>query len=212
VPLSRIAPERQHTVVAAEDGRFFQHHGIDWKEADRLVDRDLEEGRLGRGGSTITQQLIKGAGMVTLFTIGAAGNINHLDVKSGDAQKGNGEAARIGTVFAGEVLKTYTRLAPVAGAKLQAASREVSLDPSRLETGDIERAQSLAKQLDASVTVKFLDTVFAFKALDTAARSGKPLQAEVQVISLGGQVAWVDYRVKSSPSLERPSSAPRRSR
>jgi hypothetical protein len=31
--------------------------------------------------------------------------------------------------------------------------------------------------------------VFAFKALDTAARSGKPLQAEVQVIALGDQVA-----------------------
>jgi len=59
VPLSRISPELQHAVVAAEDGRFFQHHGIDWKEVDRLVDRDLEEGRLGRGGSTITQQLIK---------------------------------------------------------------------------------------------------------------------------------------------------------
>jgi len=65
VPLSRISPELQHAVVAAEDGRFFQHHGIDWKEADRLVDRDLEEGRLGRGGSTITQQLIKNLFLVT---------------------------------------------------------------------------------------------------------------------------------------------------
>ena len=65
VPLSRISPELQHAVVAAEDGRFFQHHGIDWKEVDHLVDRDLEEGRLGRGGSTITQQLIKNLFLVT---------------------------------------------------------------------------------------------------------------------------------------------------
>jgi monofunctional biosynthetic peptidoglycan transglycosylase len=65
VPLSRISPELQHAVVAAEDGRFFQHHGIDWQEVDRLVDRDLEEGRLGRGGSTITQQLIKNLFLVT---------------------------------------------------------------------------------------------------------------------------------------------------
>jgi monofunctional glycosyltransferase len=64
-PLSRISPELQHAVVAAEDGRFFQHHGIDWKEVDQLVDRDLEEGRLGRGGSTITQQLIKNLFFVT---------------------------------------------------------------------------------------------------------------------------------------------------
>ena len=58
-PLGRIAPDLQHAVVAAEDGRFFQHHGIDWKEVQKVVDKDVEDGRLGRGGSTITQQLVK---------------------------------------------------------------------------------------------------------------------------------------------------------
>ncbi len=59
VPLGRISPELQHAVIAAEDGRFFQHHGIDWKEVQKVIDQDLDEGRLGRGGSTITQQLVK---------------------------------------------------------------------------------------------------------------------------------------------------------
>jgi monofunctional biosynthetic peptidoglycan transglycosylase len=59
VPLNRISPELQHAVIAAEDGRFYQHHGIDWKEVQKVVDQDMEEGRLGRGGSTITQQLVK---------------------------------------------------------------------------------------------------------------------------------------------------------
>jgi len=59
VPLERISPDLQHAVVAAEDGRFFQHHGIDWKEVQKVVDQDLDEGKLGRGGSTITQQLVK---------------------------------------------------------------------------------------------------------------------------------------------------------
>jgi len=134
---------------------------------------------------------VKGSGMITLFTIGAAGNINHVDVKNSAPQKGHGEAARIGTILAGEVVKTYPRLAPLTGSKLYVASRTVSLDAAHLEPGDLERAQAFAKQLDAGATVKFLDTVFAFKALDTAARSGKPLQAEVQVIALGDQVAWV---------------------
>ena len=58
-PLSRIAPDLQHAVISAEDGRFFQHHGIDWKEVQKVVDRDVEQGGLGRGGSTITQQLVK---------------------------------------------------------------------------------------------------------------------------------------------------------
>lgn len=59
VPLGRISTELQHAVVAAEDGRFYQHHGIDWKEVQKVADEDLEAGRLGRGGSTITQQLVK---------------------------------------------------------------------------------------------------------------------------------------------------------
>jgi monofunctional biosynthetic peptidoglycan transglycosylase len=45
--------------VAAEDGRFYRHHGIDWQEVQTVVDEDLNRGRLGRGGSTITQQLVK---------------------------------------------------------------------------------------------------------------------------------------------------------
>ena len=59
MPLSRISPDLQHAVISAEDGRFYQHHGIDWKEVQKVVDKDMEEGRLGRGGSTITQQLVK---------------------------------------------------------------------------------------------------------------------------------------------------------
>ncbi|HTP34004.1 MAG TPA: monofunctional biosynthetic peptidoglycan transglycosylase [Candidatus Acidoferrales bacterium] len=59
MPLGRIAPDLQHAVISAEDGRFFQHHGIDWKEVQKVVDQDLDEGRVGRGGSTITQQLVK---------------------------------------------------------------------------------------------------------------------------------------------------------
>ena len=59
IPLARIAPDLQHAVISAEDGRFFQHHGIDWKEVQKVVDQDMEDGRLGRGGSTITQQLVK---------------------------------------------------------------------------------------------------------------------------------------------------------
>jgi monofunctional biosynthetic peptidoglycan transglycosylase len=58
-PLGSIAPNLQHAVISAEDGRFFQHHGIDWKEVQKVVDQDVEDGRLGRGGSTITQQLVK---------------------------------------------------------------------------------------------------------------------------------------------------------
>ena len=37
----------------------------------------------------------------------------------------------------------------------------------------------------------FLDTVWAYKVLDVAAREGRPNEVEVQVIALGDEVAWV---------------------
>jgi monofunctional biosynthetic peptidoglycan transglycosylase len=56
--LERISPEFQHAVVAAEDTRFYKHHGFDWREIQNAVDDDLED-RPVRGASTITQQLVK---------------------------------------------------------------------------------------------------------------------------------------------------------
>jgi monofunctional biosynthetic peptidoglycan transglycosylase len=65
VPLSDISPNLQHAVVAAEDGRFRQHHGFDWVEMQKVVEDDLKRQRLGRGGSTITQQLVKNLFLTT---------------------------------------------------------------------------------------------------------------------------------------------------
>ncbi len=58
VPLSRISPDLQHAVIAAEDARFYQHHGFDWHAIEIAAQDDMEGGRI-RGGSTITQQLVK---------------------------------------------------------------------------------------------------------------------------------------------------------
>ena len=58
IPLSQISPELQHAVVAAEDARFYQHHGFDWHEIQIAAEDDLEGDRT-RGASTITQQLVK---------------------------------------------------------------------------------------------------------------------------------------------------------
>ena len=65
VPLDRISRELQHAVIAAEDGRFYQHHGFDWKEIQKVAEKDAESGKLGRGASTITQQLVKNLFLTT---------------------------------------------------------------------------------------------------------------------------------------------------
>jgi monofunctional biosynthetic peptidoglycan transglycosylase len=58
VPLTQISPDFQHAVIAAEDARFYQHHGFDWNAMEIAAEGDVEGGRI-RGGSTITQQLVK---------------------------------------------------------------------------------------------------------------------------------------------------------
>ncbi len=65
VSLASISPNLQHAVVAAEDDRFRQHHGFDWVEMQKVLEDDMKRQRLGRGGSTITQQLVKNLFLTT---------------------------------------------------------------------------------------------------------------------------------------------------
>jgi monofunctional glycosyltransferase len=65
VSLENISPNLQHAVVAAEDDRFRQHHGFDWVEMQKVLEDDVKRQRLGRGGSTITQQLVKNLFLTT---------------------------------------------------------------------------------------------------------------------------------------------------
>lgn len=132
---------------------------------------------------------IKGPQMLSLFTIGATGDINHIDVRTKRPQSGPAEAARIGTVLAGEVLKTYARLSPVEGDGVRARSKIVALDLPPITQKDIDRANEIASGSATHAT--FLETVNAYKVLDVASQHGKPLEAEVQVIALGDDVAWV---------------------
>ena len=58
VPLADIPAYMQTAQIAIEDHRFYQHNGVDWKGTAGAV-LHLFTGQEGRGGSTMTQQLIK---------------------------------------------------------------------------------------------------------------------------------------------------------
>ncbi len=56
LPLARIPRDFLRFVFIAEDQRFFQHHGFDWREI-KLARRQAEQtGQEPRGASTITMQ------------------------------------------------------------------------------------------------------------------------------------------------------------
>lgn len=61
VELRRLPGHVDGAFVAAEDARFFDHGGFDMAQIAKSLEIDLREERLARGGSTISQQLIKNA-------------------------------------------------------------------------------------------------------------------------------------------------------
>ncbi len=134
---------------------------------------------------------IKGPEMVTLFTLGAAGNVNHLDVRTRDRQKGHEEAARIGTVLAGETLKCYAGLRLLRPSALAARSRIVELPLAPADPSEAEWARRTAATFGKPDAAPFMDLVRAFKLLDVIERRGRPIAAEVQVIALAPELAWV---------------------
>ncbi|MBW2467730.1 MAG: transglycosylase domain-containing protein, partial [Deltaproteobacteria bacterium] len=53
-------PELQiQAVLAAEDHRFFEHYGVDWRGIVRALMTNVRHGAIRQGGSTLTQQLAK---------------------------------------------------------------------------------------------------------------------------------------------------------
>jgi membrane peptidoglycan carboxypeptidase len=59
VPLASVSPKLLGAVLAVEDVRFYQHHGIDWRRVLGALWRDLRTLSAREGSSTITMQLAR---------------------------------------------------------------------------------------------------------------------------------------------------------
>ncbi|MDQ1634294.1 MAG: hypothetical protein QOJ32_1103 [Frankiaceae bacterium] len=59
VPLARIPVSLRQAIVAIEDRRFYEHHGVDYRGVARAVVTNQENGAITQGGSTLTQQYVK---------------------------------------------------------------------------------------------------------------------------------------------------------
>ncbi len=127
---------------------------------------------------------VRGPEMLTVFAPGAAGNINHYDLLDPARiyrEKGVPEATRIGTILAAEVLRCYRRLMPVHAADLRIAREVVRLEMPT------EKGQAFAARFGGAA--QFFDgEVMVFN------EGGKQqFDAEVQVIALGDELAWVSF-------------------
>ncbi len=59
ISLNEMSPFLPKAFVAAEDGRFFEHPGLDFISVLRAVINNFKDGAKSQGGSTITQQVAK---------------------------------------------------------------------------------------------------------------------------------------------------------
>ena len=134
----------------------------------------------------------KGPEMVTLYTSGCCGDINHIDVRWAERQGGHANAARMGVILAAEVLRTWPKLKMGEAGPLRARSTKVKLPLAPITPEDVESSRATIARLDEKGKAPpFLEQVQAFKVRDVADRNGEPIEVEVQAIALGGEVAWV---------------------
>ncbi len=59
VDLKHVSPLFVKALLAREDTRFYEHHGIDWRGVLRALYRDVTSGSVKEGASSITQQLAR---------------------------------------------------------------------------------------------------------------------------------------------------------
>jgi len=129
--------------------------------------------------------------MLTVFTIGTAGNINHLDVKAPGPQRGPEEAVRIGTILAAAVLKAYKGLDPLDVTQVRVTRETVPLPPVELKPGDAEKAREYLAREKSGKSLSLLERVFTQRVLFSERQQGRPFEVEVQAVALGKNLAWV---------------------
>ncbi len=65
IDIDNVTPNLLKAIIAMEDGSFFTHRGVDWKELETSIRTNRRRGRSARGGSTITMQLAKNLFLTT---------------------------------------------------------------------------------------------------------------------------------------------------
>jgi neutral ceramidase len=131
--------------------------------------------------------------MVPIYTTACCGDINHLNVSRTAPQKGHVEAARIGTVLAAGVLRALENPRAVAAGEVRVRNEIVQLPLPKVDPQEVEAARAIAEKVRSKTmpAPKFMEQVNAFKVLDVVERDGRPLEVEVQVMTLGDDLAWV---------------------
>jgi hypothetical protein len=132
-----------------------------------------------------------GSNHFTLVANGTCGNLNHVDFFWHWPQSTPIEPHRIATILGAAMFQAYKDLKPVSGGGLRARSERVELDLPAITPEQVAEARQAIEVTKDDRGTNFMKLVRSYRALDVAAREGQPHKAEVQVIALGRDIAWV---------------------
>lgn len=155
---------------------------------------------------------VMGDDMVTIFTNGTSGNINHNDVTKPSQFNSREESVRIGTILAGDVLRTYPSLQDIEVNSLGIQTKTVELPVPEVEPGEIEWAKGIFERYGSQENPPpFSDVVEAWRIIDLSymegglqsrhettttvplIEGGGAIESEVQAITLGDELALVGF-------------------
>ncbi len=131
-------------------------------------------------------KVARGRQLVTVFTMGCSGNINHIDSTSKRQQKGHTEAARIGTILAAAVLRSIDEATPVTNTKLSGQSTTLQLDAVKASPSEVAAAIEVRGKSTATLVL-----ARAARIIENDSRGGRPYHAEIQILRLGQDLVWV---------------------
>ena len=154
----------------------------------------------------------KGEEVVTVFTNGTSGNINHIDVSNSNQLSGFDESQRIGTILADRVLNALNSLRPISITSLKATIQAVNLPVFKVvEKLEMIWAKDVISKFGKPKGSGFADVVSAWRILDLVKYQGgldtrhnstttvpltvdgSALESEVSVIAFGDQMALVGF-------------------
>ena len=155
---------------------------------------------------------VKGEEVVTVFTNGTSGNINHIDVSNSNQLSGFDESQRIGTILAERVLNALNSLRPIPITSLKATIQAVNLPVFKvIEKLEMIWAKDVISKFGKPKGSGFADVVSAWRILDLVKYQGgldtrhnstttvpltvdgSALESEVSVIAFGNQMALVGF-------------------
>jgi hypothetical protein len=132
--------------------------------------------------------LEKETNALCLFTNGATGNINHINIFNPHQKRGFYEAERLGTILAKKVLSIIPKGKAISVEELKIEREEIKLPLRKIPRSEVEKARKLVQERKTkkiSLIDGLSEEVYAEQILSLSKIGRESLSSEIQVVSLG---------------------------